>query len=651
MQWIRAIGAVLVVTFFTVGFLARPPASAAATPEQQLAERYSPILMLKVNDDPPCGRRGEQYAPTSVAAVLGNPDVQLVQAPEGRRSKVVKNGATIRDIAGLGEDYYLNQPGNPYRPGCTYARDSQRLTRTRPPVAYAHVAREPGTRGVALQYWFYYWYNHFNDLHESDWEMIQLAFDDAASVEEALAGTPSHIAYAQHGGGERADWDDEKVEKEGSRPVVYVASGSHASQYESALYLGRGRQGAGLGCDDTRGPSRLVRPRPVVVSTSPATTSEDAWLTYRGHWGQKARGFSNGVGGPNLKTQWREPFGWMDGLRTSTPKMPISQTAGVTVTDFFCEAIIFVASAGNYVGNRIWLLLVLVLGLAVATVVPVRRTSWSPAGIEPLRQRRATGQLLRAAARVYRDHARTMLALALIVVLLASILAFLLRLLDDHTGVTIVISFGDPGLEDLAAVVVGAPAYPLVLVLVGAPFVAVLRRLDAGEPAGAWPALREVLPLLPRLLLVEILAFAALLLLVATVIGIPLAIKKAVDWAFAGHEVVFNRRTARAALGASTRRVRGRWWSIAVVILALFIVGALVGPLVGAALIMLTDASLWTINVVGLVVFGLTLPYMLTTLTLVYLDPRTQTEPSPRAWGRRLVGLGRRHDAAARADA
>ncbi len=244
------------------------------------------------------------------------------------------------------------------------------------------------------------------------------------------------------------------------------------------------------------------------------------------------------------------------------------------------------------------------------------------------------------------------LVLALVVVLLAAGLTYLLRLLDDHTGVTIVISFGDPGLEDLAAVVVGAPAYPLVLVLVGAPFVAFLRRLDAGEPAGAWPALREVLPLLPRLLLVEILALGALLLLLVTVVGIPFAIKKAVDWAFVGHEIVFNGRTARAALGASSRLARGRWWTIAVVILALFIIGALVGPLIGAVLIMLTDASLWTINVVGLLVFGLTLPYMLTTLTLLYLDPRTQQEVSPRPWGRRLAGLAKRDPAVpARVDA
>ncbi len=561
--------------------------------------------------------------------------MQLVHAPAGQKSRVVKTAATGSDLAGLGESYFLNQHGDPYRPGCTYARDSQRLTRGRQPVAYAHVARESGREGIALQYWFYYWFNRFNDLHESDWEMIQLAFD-ASTPEEALARGPTRIAYAQHGGGEAADWDDGKLEKEATHPVVYVASGSHASQYESALYLGRGRQGAGLGCDDTRGTSYLVRTTPILVPTLPSATSKHAWLNYRGHWGQKARGLSSGITGPSQKRQWEEPFSWMEDLRSSTPKMPVSQGAGATVTDFFCDTVTSLAGAANYLGNRLWLLGLIIVGLVATTVVPVRRTRWRPAEAVPLRKERAAGQLLRVAGILYRRYALTLLSLALVIMLLAIGLGVLLRLISDLTSLEIVFTPGEPGIDGFASFVFAAPAYPLALALVGAPIVAVLRRIDAGEPATPWAALREVVPLLPRLLWVEILGTLAMVGLALTLIGIPYAIKKGVDWTFAGQEIVFRRCKAREALSGSSQRVRGRWWAIAGVDVALFFLGAVLAPLVAAFLIMFTDFPLWTINALGVAFFGLALPFMVTTLTLLYLEPREQPEPSPSTWRQRL---------------
>ena len=62
----------------------------AAAAEQQLVDRYSPVMALKVNDDLPCSTSGEQYSPTSVDIVLGNPQVQLVHAPAGQKSEVAK---------------------------------------------------------------------------------------------------------------------------------------------------------------------------------------------------------------------------------------------------------------------------------------------------------------------------------------------------------------------------------------------------------------------------------------------------------------------------------------------------------------------------------------------------------------------------------
>ena len=137
--------------------------------------------------------------------------------------------------------------------------------------------RRPAT--VFLQYWTYWYYNDWNNKHESDWEGINLMFE-ASSVEEALASEPVDVGYAQHEGGERADWDDPKLERDGDRPVVYSSAGSHASYYGSALYLGRAAS-EGFGCDDTSGPSERVDPEVVVLPDSVDDPTDPlAWVSY-----------------------------------------------------------------------------------------------------------------------------------------------------------------------------------------------------------------------------------------------------------------------------------------------------------------------------------------------------------------------------------
>ena len=74
--------------------------------------------------------------------------------------------------------YHLDFPGNALDPGCTYEQWARAISGATRPTVYAHVAtdsRRPGK--LALQYWFFYVFNDWNNLHEGDWEMIQLDFD------------------------------------------------------------------------------------------------------------------------------------------------------------------------------------------------------------------------------------------------------------------------------------------------------------------------------------------------------------------------------------------------------------------------------------------------------------------------------------------
>jgi hypothetical protein len=72
---------------------------------------------------------------------------------------------TAADLSGLDEGWSLDYPGNPYDPGCTYARDAIVLGQGDPPVAYAQFVTQADAPGrLALQYWFFPYVTQFNDL-------------------------------------------------------------------------------------------------------------------------------------------------------------------------------------------------------------------------------------------------------------------------------------------------------------------------------------------------------------------------------------------------------------------------------------------------------------------------------------------------------
>ena len=296
--------AALLVLTASASLMLTATAGAAASPEQQqLVAAYAPHLMLREQTaDDNCNTREEQYnPPTTVDVVLGNPAVKLVHYVGGK-DVPVKRGPTAADIARLGDDYYLDLPGDPLSVKCpargSYAKDFQALRNDgkAPAVTYAHIATEPGFTGLVVQYWFFYYFNQFNDVHEGDWEGMQISFD-ADTPAEALAQGPSQIALFQHAGGERADWDDAKVQKDGTHPIVYPAAGSHATFYDDAIYIQNGSHGSGVGCDDTQEPHIRSDPQPVIIPTAAAPGSEFQWLGFLGHWGQREKGFNNGPAG------------------------------------------------------------------------------------------------------------------------------------------------------------------------------------------------------------------------------------------------------------------------------------------------------------------------------------------------------------------
>src|SRR5204863_5651314 len=127
-SWAQGAALALAVIVVALGQFASP-AWGATSAAQQLADKYSPIVMVRAQTDGICDASEEQYwPPTSVDTVLGNPRVKLFRR-FGGTTQLIKRAPTARDLARLPEGVYLDLPGSPLSAGCKYARDFARMRR------------------------------------------------------------------------------------------------------------------------------------------------------------------------------------------------------------------------------------------------------------------------------------------------------------------------------------------------------------------------------------------------------------------------------------------------------------------------------------------------------------------------------------------
>ena len=392
-----------------------PPAHAEGSAgdlaaEEQLAATYAPVMML-VDQPEPCGP-GEPYVPSDVDGLFDESSIAL-RGPWTDRDLVAVGPSAEQLSEGL-EGYALDQPGDPLTPRCDYEEWVASLWGSDPqPTIYAHVATQSGVEDrIALEYFFFYPFNDYNNKHEADWERIQVEFP-AGDAAAALATGPDLVLYSQHYGAERAQWDDDKLERDGTHPVVYVAAGSHASQFDEGLYLGRSST-EGFGCDTTLGPHDVVRPE-VVTIPSDLEAAADAfpWTTYRGHWGEVGpQRFYEGPTGPNMKQAWKKPFTWSAKARDHSFSLPGAEVAGNKAGAYFCTLV----AGGSDVFRRFSAdpapTLLVLLGVLLALTWVVRRSGWDESSPEPAVARRRPGQVVGAALRMLARHWRVFLLVA-----------------------------------------------------------------------------------------------------------------------------------------------------------------------------------------------------------------------------------------------
>jgi hypothetical protein len=596
---------------------ASPDAVAAGASAKKLVERYSPIVGFRRQEEP-CGS-GEAYRPTSVNVVLGNPAVAL-RDPSG---KVVTKAPSAADLWGLGENYYLDLPGDPLHPGCDYEKDFRRWSGGTKPSVYAHIAADPGhPEKLAIQYWLYYTFNDFTDKHESDWEMIQVDFD-VPTPRRALNSDPYEVDAAQHAGGERSAWTDPKLEKRGTHPVIYAATGSHADYFGSALYLGRSAS-EGFGCDDTRDADAFVPMHTDLLPRGrPPRSSPYAWLAYDGRWGELEKGLNNGPTGPATKGSWSRPINWANSLRNNSVVVPETPGfLGLTVTGFFCGAVTQGSIVLNWAIYHPWAFLALLGIMMLAGVGAVTRTTWRPPDETPLRKVRGGGQIFRAARRLYGDNLGMFAAMGAIFVPVAVVTAGVQWVLFHLTGAGSLVALDGRGgaVTALLALLIGGIGAAMASVITTAAVAFALREADAGHRVHAMDGFRAAFERLRALVGATARQYAAAVVLIITVVGVPFAIGRYIRWSLFAEACALEDRTARDSLRRSAELVRGRWWRTFGFTSLVVVLTALSGPLLGVGLLLLTDRSLNFINIAGALVYTITVPYAAIVLTLYYFD-------------------------------
>ena len=616
-------------------FLALAPAATTVRAQsddgdaQELVERYAPIVMVRTQQDP-CDSDGEPFAPMSVELLLDNPQIALRQVGNGDPTVMRAPGAA--DLFDLGEGFYLDAPGDSLNPGCVYERDHDRFNAGQPSVVYAHIAQQADEPGLlAVQYWLYWYYNDWNNKHEGDWEFVQVLIP-ASTVADALATDPESTGYAQHEGGERADWDGDKLQREGTHPVVYSSQRSHASYYNAALYMGRSGS-EGFGCDNTDEPSTRLEPEVVLLPDGVDDAADPlAWVDFDGRWGERHASPNNGPTGPNTKPQWTEPVTWQDTLRDSSFVVPSGDSQGTQLIETFCDVvewgsvqfIRFVDSPA-----RVLFSLALVVALAIFLL---RRTSWRSVGPLPLPRRRRAGEIARVAGVLYRRHPGTFAGVGTVAVavgvlaLLTAAVVTRLPLIGDLIEVSD--TEGTGGRLVIASIIsVGFGLLGFVIITAAVAWI-------VGGPTGVRPdalgALRAVAGRAAALGSAVVIAAVAVVGLSFFLIGIPIAVWLFVRWQLGAPVVMLEELGGWAALRRSAALVRKRWWHTAVVALAVVVVINTVGLIVGLlVLIVFTGLPVWALSVVVVVCNLLAMPFGALIMTFLYGDAIATVAAAP----------------------
>jgi hypothetical protein len=262
------------------------------------------------------------------------------------------------------------------------------------------------------------------------------------------------------------------------------------------------------------------------------------------------------------------------------------------------------------------------------------RTTWDATAPVPVRRRRDWGTIVATSARLYASHLRLVLTLGLVFVPVGLLITGAQYLLFRVSGLS--------SLVDTAGAsnaVVGGLAFLLGtlfvvfgLGIIQAACAVSIASLGEEHEVGALEAYRLVLRRWRPLVGAFVVAIVVITVLAGSTIGAIIAIWLLVRWSFLAQVIALEDASARGAFRRSSELVRGDWWRVASLALFVTLIALMLGPLLGAILLFVTDASFNFVNLIASLVYVFALPFVAIATTYLYFDlvvEKEQEAPQP----------------------
>jgi hypothetical protein len=276
----------------------------ASSTDLELAEEFAPQIRLSYGDYPGVDLKDANYAYTDYIPIYVNnaTDYEWENAYLHLHEQVTYNGETygpgnipMQHFNVIGDEVFRSEQN--YLDFLTYwfsrgiLREDGYKSLTLFPSVYFKVFKDFNKENpIAVQYWFFYYYNDwFIFDHPGDWESITIFLNENAQPTEAI--------YSTHYEANKYSWDN--VSKIGNTPIVFVSNGGHGSY----SWAGESHYSV-LSLDDNHeGDRETLTPGDYyLLSLSDREAAEDNWIWFEGRWGDG----DNAPRGPHFRTDATE---------------------------------------------------------------------------------------------------------------------------------------------------------------------------------------------------------------------------------------------------------------------------------------------------------------------------------------------------------